>query len=281
MTNSNPLAKYFRKATVYITLPTKGIFNPELDMSALGDIGVMPMTALDEIALRNPEALLNGEAMIDVIKSCVPSIPDPRKLCNIDIEALYLAIKYATDGKDIELQHKCAECGETNNFSVDIDYILNRLPSYDTIPVVEHEDIKIYIMPPTIGAYTKKSLIDLEQKRIVKDINETIKNGEAKEEESAKRFYKSYLAIAQHNIDMLVDCIHHIELPDQEIYDKTVISEFLNNVDSSLVDKINKEAKALTRKPKEMTHMDITCPNCDTKSEKVLEVNPVNFSTAG
>ena len=29
------------------------------------------MTAIDEISLRNPDALLNGEAMIGVMKSCV------------------------------------------------------------------------------------------------------------------------------------------------------------------------------------------------------------------
>ena len=67
----NPLLKYFRKPAIYVSLPTKGNFNPEIEQTIIDEVGVLPMTAIDEIALRNPDALLNGEAMISLMKSCV------------------------------------------------------------------------------------------------------------------------------------------------------------------------------------------------------------------
>ena len=88
----NQLNKYFRKPKIYIKLPTGGKFNPEMETTVLDEVGVLPMTALDEITLKNPDALLNGEAIVNVIKSCCPDIPEPKKMCNIDVEALFLAI---------------------------------------------------------------------------------------------------------------------------------------------------------------------------------------------
>ena len=60
----NPLLKYFRKPrTVYVRLPTKGVtLTPEIEQTIIDEMGVLPMTAIDEISLRNPDALLNGVA---------------------------------------------------------------------------------------------------------------------------------------------------------------------------------------------------------------------------
>ena len=68
------------------------------------------MTAIDDIVYVSPDALLNGEAMIGLIKVAVPSIPNVRNLCNIDAEALFLAIQYATYGKEVTHTHRCSKC---------------------------------------------------------------------------------------------------------------------------------------------------------------------------
>ena len=70
-TKPNPLSKYFRKPTIYVQIPTGGRFNPEIDKTILDEIPIMPMTAIDEISMQNPDELLNGESLMNVIKSCV------------------------------------------------------------------------------------------------------------------------------------------------------------------------------------------------------------------
>ena len=66
--NDNPLAKYFRKPTIYVQIPTGGKFNPEIPKTVLDEVGILPMTAIDEISMQNPDELLNGEALINLIK---------------------------------------------------------------------------------------------------------------------------------------------------------------------------------------------------------------------
>ena len=275
----NPLNKYFRQPKIYVKLPTGGKFNPELETTVLDEIGVCSMSAIDEITLKNPEALLNGEAIISVIKSCVPSIDDPRKLCNIDVEALFLAIQYATYGTDITHEHTCTKCGEVNSFSIDVNYMLNRFPDIDFIEPIEFEDIKIHIRPPTVENITRMSLIDLEQRRIIQGLTSVDEDDE--DLEVAKKFYKSFKKIAEFNVNMLANAISHVETPEDKVSDEDQIAEFLQNISATVVDEINTAVGKLINKSKEATMMQFTCTECGQEDEVQMEMNPANFSKAG
>ena len=66
--NTNPLNKYFRQASIYVALPSGTDYPPEVvSPSKTGKIGVMPMTARDEIKFKTPDALMNGQGIVDVI----------------------------------------------------------------------------------------------------------------------------------------------------------------------------------------------------------------------
>lgn len=72
----NPLKKYFRQPKVYVTLPSKGEYWPDgtIEIPESGEFPIYAMTAKDELAMKTPDALLNGQATVDVIQSCVPNI---------------------------------------------------------------------------------------------------------------------------------------------------------------------------------------------------------------
>jgi len=275
----NQLNKYFRKPKIYIKLPTGGKFNPEMETTVLDEIGVLPMTALDEITLKNPDALLNGEAIVNVIRSCCPDIPEPKKMCNIDVEALFLAIQYATYGDDITHEHKCSKCEEISSFSVDVNYMLNRFPEIEYIDPIEYEDLKIHVRPPTVENITRMSLIELEQKRMIRNLTDI--NDDTEDLEISKKFYASFKKIAEHNVDLLTNTIGKVEGPDFEVTDQEEISEFLANVPSTIVQKINEAVTKLVVGPREATTMNFRCPECEHEDVVEMEMNPVNFSTAG
>ena len=77
--DNNPLKQYFRRPSVYMKLPSNGQGYPEgsLEMPENGELPVYPMTAIDEITARTPDALFNGTAVAELITSCVPNIKDP------------------------------------------------------------------------------------------------------------------------------------------------------------------------------------------------------------
>jgi hypothetical protein len=278
---SNPLLKHFRKPTAYIQLPTRGIFNPEIEKTVIDEVPILPMTAIDEIGLKNPDALLNGEALVNIIRSCVPSIPDPYKIPNIDAEALYLAIRYATYGKDTTHTHTCSKCSEVSDFNIDINYILSRFPVIDEAPKVSYDGLTIHIRPNTLRSIMKVSIIEAEQTKLINFYASP--DFEYNDEESAaKRIYDSFRKIAIHNVDVVSDAILKIEEEDgNEIDDQKYISEFLNNVPSSLIVEIQKKVKSISKLPEDASVTEFQCPACNHSDKVKIEFNPVNFSVAG
>jgi hypothetical protein len=97
----NPLKQYFRRPAVYIKLPSNNKFYKDgvIENTPNGELPVYPMTAIDEITMKTPDALFNGVAMTELIKSCVPNIKDPWAINNVDFDAILIGIKIA-DGKN-------------------------------------------------------------------------------------------------------------------------------------------------------------------------------------
>jgi hypothetical protein len=288
MSSKNPLSKHFRKPKIYMTVPTKGIFNPEIETSLAGDIGILSMTAMDELILKNPDALLNGEAVITVIESCVPAIKNPKELASIDVEALIIAIKYATYGSELTHHHTCSECGAISDYTIDLNYIINRFPEYDHEPIIEHDGAKLHIRPPTVEITTKRALVDLEQTSVIRKLKDMIENSTADETtdtdiEVSKRFFDSYKKIASYNIDIIANLIRYVEMVDdqgeKQIVDNVEhIREFISNSPKNVVDKIT-DILLKEFEPNEDLYMfEFTCPECNHTSKVKMDMNPINFS---
>jgi hypothetical protein len=62
--DNNPLAKFFRQPAIYVRLPSQGRnwVTGTINYPESGELAVLPMTAIDEITYRTPDALFNGEA---------------------------------------------------------------------------------------------------------------------------------------------------------------------------------------------------------------------------
>ena len=100
---NNPLRKYFRQPKIYLTLPSKGRYYPQtaISMPESGEVPIFALTAKDEMLMKTPDALLNGEATVEVIRSCVPNILDPWHIPQIDLDALMIAIRMASYGENL------------------------------------------------------------------------------------------------------------------------------------------------------------------------------------
>lgn len=279
-TEANPLSKYFRKPTIYVQIPTGGRFNPEIDKTILDEIPIMPMTAIDEISMSNPDELLNGEALVNLITSCVPTIPEPRNLCNIDADFLYLAIKHATYGKNIEHTHTCSNCEEQADYNIDINSILDKFPEIHDVEPVEYKDLKIYVHPPKMESMTRMALIEVEQTRILKAISDT-GDESITEIELAKQFALSFRKVSKQNVNLLIEAIDRIETLDEVVTDKDTILEFMDNCETKVITRINDQITKVNNRPKDLTTFEFTCDACENKEKVRFELNPVNFSSAG
>jgi hypothetical protein len=119
---ANPLAQYFRQPAMYLQLPSEGNFWPQGTLTATQnkEIPVLPMTAIDEITYRTPDALFNGTAVVNVIQSCIPNIKNAWDAPSVDINAILVAIRIASYGHEMELTSQCPKCETVDDYGIDL-----------------------------------------------------------------------------------------------------------------------------------------------------------------
>ena len=167
--STNPLAKHFRQPSVYLKLPSGGKYWPEgsLNLPANGEVPIMPMTTKDEITIRTPDALMNGQGVVDLIQSCCPNITNAWAMPTIDSDALLVAIRIATNGSEMNIDSKCPHCENENRHSIDLNnYLLRiRAPDYNKTHIIDGLTFKF--KPINYLQFTKNSLIEFESQKIL------------------------------------------------------------------------------------------------------------------
>ncbi len=226
----NPLKKFFRQPKLYVRLPSSGNFYPPgaLDRTETGEYPIYAMTAKDEIAMKTPDALLNGQSTVDVIQSCVPNIKNAWQVPSIDVDALLVAVRIATYGENIDVDVKIPNTTIEKTYTADLRIVLDKLLSAAFDPVIQVTDeMTVYIRPLSYLEFTKNAIKTLEEQRIFNLVNdETIDD-----EKKIQLFNKSFKKLTDITVSMVGQCIDKIVTPDGEVSDPAFIQEFMNNAD--------------------------------------------------
>ena len=236
-TSANPLKKYFRQPKLYLKLPSSGNFYPEgaLEKVESGEYPVYPMTARDEITLKTPDALLNGQSTVDMIHSCMPNIKNAWAIPTIDIDAILIAIRVATYGEKIDVEIQLPGTEIVKEFVTDLRLALEKLLNAAFDPVIEiNNDMTAYIRPLTYEAFTKNSLKSLEEQRIFSIVN----NQELSDDQKMAQFNKSFRVLTDITISNIAECLVKITTPDGDVTDPAFIKEFIDNADKDFFTKI-------------------------------------------
>ena len=170
--SNNPLRQFFRQPAIYLRLPSGGQYwTPgALDMPENGEIPIYPMTAIDEISYRTPDALFNGQAVVNVIQSCVPAIKDAGKIPNTDLNAILVAIRIASYGHDMDIASTCTECKNQDEFSADLRMILDNLKSPDYSERIDQGDLQIVFKPATYEDQNKSAMEQFEKQKFLQQV---------------------------------------------------------------------------------------------------------------
>lgn len=234
----NPLRKYFRQPKVYITLPSKGKFYPEgtIDIPENGEFPVFAMTAKDELTMKTPDALLNGAATVDIIKSCIPAIKNPWHMPSIDLDAVLIAIRVATYGEKMEVTTKVPNTGEDRTFDVDLRQLLNNLVTKDYDSNLKINDMNIVTRPMTYKEFTDASLKTFEEQRIFSLVN----NDEVPDTEKLEKFNESFQKLTNLTVNSISSSIVSITIGDTAVTNSSHIQEFIQNADKEFYQEVLK-----------------------------------------
>ena len=270
---NNPLKQYFRRPSIYLKLPSGGKMysTSVLDMPDNGELPVYPMTAIDEISSKTPDALYNGTAMADIIKSCIPAIKDPWAINSIDLDAILVAIKSSSGGNDLTLTSECPSCKEVAEYSVNLAGILSQLKSGDYEKELSFNELSIKFRPLTYKEMNEASLAQFEAQRIFVALDAE-ENAEVKQ----KKMQDALKYLTDITMNILSQTLMSIKTPVAFVEENTFILDFLQNCDKNAFVTIRDYNAALMAQ-NEVKPLIIKCVDCSHEYEQQFTLNTSDF----
>jgi hypothetical protein len=239
MTNTataNPLQKYFRQPKIYLSLPSQGQYydNNSIDLLENNEYPVYAMTAKDEMIIKTPDALLNGQATVDIIQSCIPNIKNAWNMPSLDVDAALVAIRIATYGDMMTLSTTTPITEEEKDFELDLKIILERLITAQYNGTCIMGDLTITMKPLTYKEFTSVNLKTFEEQRIFAVVNDQ----DLTEEEKLSQFQTSFKKLTDLTVDSIKFSIQSIQIGDDVVTSREHISEFIENADKTTFEHI-------------------------------------------
>jgi hypothetical protein len=271
---SNPLSQYFRQPSIYIKLPSQGQNYPAgtLVMPANGELPVYPMTAIDEITYRTPDALFNGQATVNVIQSCVPNIRDAWAVPSIDLDTILIAIRIASYGHDMEFATTCPACQDTTERTIDLRSMLDALRAADYTEHVSHGDLSIYFRPLNYKNLNDNSALQYEQQKLL----QVIPDSTISEADKMTALTQAFKSLTEITIRSLAISITAIKTPQSLVSEPAFIEEFLKNCERDLFNQIRDHVLRL-REQSELQPLTLQCTACNHKYEQALTLDMASF----
>lgn len=209
----NPLMRAVKLPGRVLNLPSLGALYTQGELGRPnGEVHVQAMSALDEITLKNPDLLFNGEALDQIVRTCAPDILKPTELYGRDIDALMLFLRVVTYGPEfvIRVQHDCDESklplknGETEHRHKEHEYVVN----------LEQMIMNMKTLDPTDAATRYKVTLDNGQtvtvapvryKDLITLFQATLRNKDSFTTEDVKESMISNLVMVVDNVDGVSD----------------------------------------------------------------------------
>jgi hypothetical protein len=272
--SNNPLTQYFRQPSVYIKLPSGGKYYPDaaLAMPANGELAVYPMTAIDEITYRTPDALFNGNAVVNVIKSCIPAIRDPWAMPAMDVDTVLVAIRMASYGSTMEISTRCPHCQDESDYGIDLRNILDNMRAPDYANPVVDGDLEIYFKPMTYKNLNDNNQRQFEEQKIL----QFIPNAEIPDEQRMSALSAALMKLTEITVNALAQSISAVKTPAALVSEPEYIEDMLKNCDRRLFAKI-RDHIVDTKLSAEIQPMTISCAACTKEYQQAITLDMTSF----
>jgi hypothetical protein len=234
---------YMRQPKLYIRLPSQGKYwRPgSLDISPTGEYAVYSMTARDELLLKIPDALMNGQAVVDVIQNCMPNVRDAWNTPNIDLDVILIAIRIATYG---EMMDTPLRIGDLDlEYAMDLRIVMDSLQnSISWDPVVPiNDEITVFVRPYTYRDVTRTANDAFETERII----QLVDNKEMDQDQKIQAFQTSFRNLTSSMVNTMASCISRVDTSNGSVDNPEFIQEFINNMDKGMFSRIQDHLDAL------------------------------------
>jgi RNase P subunit RPR2 len=273
-TSTNPLSKYFRQPAIHLRLPSGGKFYPQgaVNLPPNGEIPIFPMTAVDEITNRTPDALFNGSSTMGIISSCVPNITDPWSIPSIDLSALLCSVRLASYGHEMNITSACPKCGHTHDVTIDLREVLDAIQMPDYNKGLTVGDLNFFFTPLSYRQLNDISRVQYEDSKLM----QTLQNSDLSEEERLAKLGEAFRRVTALTVRSIAASISAIKTQDSMVTDRSQIEELLMNAPKSLFESV-KDAVINLREQTELKPVSMTCEECKNQYQQEFTLDMSNF----
>lgn len=271
--SNNPLRQYFRRPAIYLKLPSGGLGYPAgtINIPDTGDLPVYPMTAIDEITARTPDALFNGTAMAELIKSCIPDIKDPWVVNSNDFDAILVAIKAAANGNSMDITSICPSCTEVADYGVNLAGLLSTMQAGDYNTPLQINDLEITFRPLTYKEMNQAALGQFEAQRIFDQLE-----NEPDVEARNKKTQDAVKHITELTMKILSQAIGKIKTPTAVVTEYEYLLDFLVHCDKNMYIAI-RDYNAKLRESTQIKPLKLKCIHCQHEYDQTFTLNTSDF----
>ena len=256
----NPLLAKAKLPGRIFQLPSRGIFYTHGELHETvknGELHVQPLSAMDEIIMKNPDQLFSGMAVQQVFATCVRGVAKPTELLAKDVDAIMLFLRTVTYGPNFEytVKHQCKDAKD-HSYVANIDQMIAELPMID---------------PTTVD---KVYQVELQNGQVVKlrpnrysQVIELIKHNQGKTEltiEDQKLNFRNMMQGMVESVD--------------GVSDPKLINEWLDELQSTFTSRLMSKMDDVNNWGPNM-QWKTKCADCGETFDVELPINPVSFFT--
>jgi len=271
------LSNFYRTKEIYIKLPSGGKwYKNKPRLTDDGEIGVYPMSFKDEMLLKIPDSLYNGESLYDVIKSVCPDIIDPYEVAMSDVDVILIASRISNNDGNLQVNATCPHCNTTENYLISIPNILSNVKTIEQVEIELPNKLTIQFKPNTLRSMTASSIKTTEAVSITQNLTSDLPPDQAK-----KLFEESLSKTTAATMVLIADGIEAVILPDgSKVTTVEEIIEWLNNIDGATM-KTLQRANKMQNQNGINDKFKFSCSNesCSKEFESAVEFNPTFFFT--
>lgn len=241
----NPLNGYMRQPKLYIRLPSEGKYwaKGSIENTETGEYPVYSMTAKDELMLKVPDAVISGQAVVNVIQHCIPNIKNAWSIPILDLDAVLIAIRMATYGDKMKLTIPATDTINDYEYEVDLRYVLGGLLEQiqwtDIVQITP--ELILYVKPFDYKQLSASATKTFETQKLLQNVNSSTLT----EEEKNKIFKESIDKLNEITIGLINNSIYKIDTPNHSIVELHFIKEFMENVDSEVFNKVKMHVESM------------------------------------
>ena len=274
MNENNPLRQYFRQPAIYIELPSQGKFYPQgaLNMPQTNKLPVYPMTAIDEITYRTPDALFNGQATVNVIQSCVPDIKNAWGIPSTDVDTVLVSIRIASYGHEMGFSTQCPACQYVSDQSLDLRNVLDSMRPVDYAKPITSGDMDIYFRPMSYQNMSDNNKLQYENQKLLQNIPD----GAGTDVDKMSALSKALQEVTAMTVKALAQSIAMVKTPTAMVSEPEFIEELLKNCDRKLFNEI-RDYIVTNKAQSEMQPIKLTCPECKHEYEQTVTLDMSSF----